>query len=141
MKIIFLDIDGVMNSGLYIDPLDKGSMLVEEHMSILNRIVLHPNVGVVITSAHRLGRSLKDLSEEFREAGFIGNIVGKTPSLGAGRPIEIAVFLESHPSVDSYVILDDMNNMGNLSNKLVCTYPTGLKSEHIEPVLAQLGLC
>lgn len=137
LKIIFLDIDGVMNPGFVHDCLDMGPALRPEHVRVLNRIVAQSGARVVVSSAFRIGRSLKFLKKEFADAGFEGEIVGKTPTLHTGRDMEIWTWLEAN-AADSYVILDDMVSMGTLSRKLVCTYPDGLTEEHIEPILEEL---
>jgi hypothetical protein len=110
----------------------------------LNHIVEHSGALIVISSAFRLGKSLPDLKKEFEEAGFTGRIAGKTPSLWGidpslqGRDSEILAFLENNP-VESYVVIDDMTFMGRVSEKHVCTYPTGLTMEHVQPILNMLS--
>jgi hypothetical protein len=137
MKFAFLDIDGVMNPGIVHNPLDMGTALMPEHVSVLNHIIAHTGALVVISSAFRLGKSLPDIREEFKKAGFTGEIVGKTPSFGS-RDDEILAFLEKNPA-ESYVVIDDMTFMGKVAKRHVCTYPSGLTMEHVQPILSVLG--
>jgi hypothetical protein len=81
--------------------------------------------------------STPDLQEVFRAAGFSGLIIGATP-IGMGRDAEIQSYLFEHPGVTSYVILDDMKEMGDLTSRLVCTYPTGLEPAHVKLALEKL---
>lgn len=138
MKVIFLDINGTMNNG--ITKFETGPALMPEHVAVLNEIVSKSGAGVVISSAFRLSNSMEIMEEEFRQAGFQGEIVGVTPSDEGiyGKDEEIQAFLNSN-SVDEFVILDDLKRMGRLTKKLVCVYPEGLKPEHVAPVLGQLG--
>ena len=138
MKIVFLDIDGVMNPGMCHDPLKMGSALLPEHMTVLNDIVARSGAGVVVSSAFRMCHSVDEMGQEFREAGFSGSIVGKTP-IGARRCDEIQTYLDEHSGIESFVILDDMSDMGDLTGRLVCTDPSGLMPTHAELALQVLG--
>lgn len=137
MKIIFLDVGGVMNPGE-----GPGSSLEQalmpRHVAVLNELVKASNAQVVLSSAYRMCHSIAGLRQVFKTAGFEGKLVGKTP-VKMGRDEEIQTYLDEHPDIESYVVLDDMKDMGKLTPKLVCTYPTGLKLEHVGSALKLLG--
>lgn len=95
MKIIFLDIDGVMNSELFYkdkhqhvrykernDDAPKGSWDIDPRcIDLLNHIVDKTNAKVVISSSWRSSYSINELQELFKYCEFEGEIVGKTPHL------------------------------------------------------------
>ncbi len=93
MNILFLDIDGVLNSKQwhssdsckalgnsvkrYFDPI------CVEH---LNSIISETGARVIISSSWRILRSLQDLQDLFKSIGFAGKIYGKTEVLSTFEP-------------------------------------------------------
>ncbi len=125
MNILFLDIDGVLNSTQwynsdscialgksvkrYFDPVCVGN---------LNRIVAETQCRVIISSSWRLLKELQELQNIFYVVGFKGKIYGKTPMSSSynmenpiPRGLEIQEWLDSHTnkfkSSIKYAILDD----------------------------------
>lgn len=118
MKIIFLDIDGVLNSSDYRQRMgmDYFSQIIDRRkMPILKHIVEETGAEVVLSSTWRkfwnpgenqLDPAGQHIHDIFREYGLW--IHSKTPVLqNAGRNNEIQLWLDQHPYVDGYVILDD----------------------------------
>ena len=92
MKIIFLDIDGVLNSEKwYKERFDKklypnleGYPLCEfDPLAIekLNLLTDKTNAKIVISSTWRMGRTIDELKKLFEEVGIKGEIIGITPDL------------------------------------------------------------
>jgi hypothetical protein len=95
MKIIFLDVDGVLNYQLmwaekrqadrYKElPKDapKGTHdICPDKIGLLNMMIADTGAKVVISSSWRMGRTVEDLRELFEWCGFEGEIIGKTPRL------------------------------------------------------------
>lgn len=118
MKIIFLDIDGVLNSSDYRQRMgmDYFSQIIDRRkMPLLKHIVEETGAEVVLSSTWRkfwnpgenqldpAGQYIHDI---FREYGLW--IHSKTAVLErAGRNEEIQAWLARYPYVDGYVILDD----------------------------------
>lgn len=106
MKVIFLDVDGVLNSAglLYHYGFDY---LDEDMVSLFCRVVKETGAEVVLSSSWRLnGRSRSIVSEAL--AVHDVEIVGTTPRLrGEPRYREISEWLSDHPDVERYAILDD----------------------------------
>lgn len=118
MKIIFLDIDGVLNSSDYRQRMgmDYFSQVIDRRkMPLLKHIVEETGAEVVLSSTWRkfwnpgenqldpAGQYIHDI---FREYGLW--IHSKTDVLErAGRNEEIQAWLARYPYVDGYVILDD----------------------------------
>ena len=137
MKVIFLDIDGVVNSedswrrrgdSLYDDIPD------EEHIKHLNTIVKETGAEIVISSSWRSVFTLLGLKYIMHGQGSIGKIIGKTPKIehDTVRGMEIQKWLDdTNEEIESFVILDDDCDMAHLSDKLVkTTWETGLQEEH-----------
>ena len=118
MKIIFLDIDGVLNSSDYRQRMgmDYFSQIIDRRkMPLLKHMVEETGAEVVLSSTWRKfwnpGETQTDSAGQyffdlFREYGLW--IHSKTPVLErAGRNEEIQAWLERNPYIDGYVILDD----------------------------------
>lgn len=127
MKVLFLDVDGVLNSregflrdkpGTYIYWTDECAKLLA---SILER---HPDVNIVISSTWRI-RHMPDILRFFCDYGMDPNrIIGETPRksrFGEERGHEIQNWLDEHPEVTKFVIVDDDSDMVNLMSHLVQT--------------------
>ena len=99
MKLIFLDIDGVLNHQLFWheksqsdrrkelqkDAPDGAHDIDPEKIGLLNNLIDATGAKVVISSSWRNGRTVKDLIELFDWFGFKGEIIGKTPRLWFGH--------------------------------------------------------
>jgi len=123
-KVIFLDIDGVLlsmrtlrNRHLRImvgEQLDNDAFDVH-CVKNLNLILDHvPEAKIVISSSWRLIRDLTELGNMLSKNGIDpGRLVGKTPDdIGrVPRGKEIQAWLDVHPEVESYIILDDDSDM------------------------------
>ena len=135
MRVIFLDIDGVLNN------TPSGPDFEPELVGRLNRHVELGGAGVVISSSWRLDFELDQLVALMRAAGFAGQVIGATPDLeGLGRGPEIAEWLRENPA-ESFVILDDEADVGALSDHLVRTSPyRGLGPREAGQALGALGV-
>lgn len=102
MKLIFLDIDGVLNYQLYYqekrqcdrhkelpeDAPDGAHDICERRISLLNDLIEDTGAKVVISSSWRNGKSVEELTQLFEYKGFKGEIIGKTPYLWFGISAE-----------------------------------------------------
>jgi len=111
MKIIFLDIDGVLN----VIPEDHdqfGGTFHKNFVENLRAIVEKTGAKIVITSTWRHGgrQTMKDMWQ-YRD--LPGEMFDITPYLGhdVQRGEEIKHWLAIHPDVDGYVIIDDDRDM------------------------------
>lgn len=113
MKIIFLDIDGVMNSELYYKSVNtkkkNWSRFDPKAVEMITRLIEEFNARIVISSLWRFAMK-KELAQELKASGLI-NFLHKdwqTPVLQPGhRGKEIKMWLDKHPDIVQYVILDD----------------------------------
>ena len=76
-KIIFLDIDGVLNSESYFKNKIAG-VIDPECVRRLNRIIKETDADIVISSSWKLSPS--SVYAEFNDVGIEGNIIGMTPN-------------------------------------------------------------
>lgn len=104
MKVLFLDIDGVINKRENYNPAIKNNLYpIDSYCALLvGRIQLQTGCKVVLSSSwrhHPEGR--QNVSERVTE------LLDITPTLDKYRGDEIQAWLDQHPEVDKYAILDD----------------------------------
>ncbi len=165
MKLIFLDIDGVLNNmgwlhtmySLGTDPMKlRRELLDRVSVGVLNDIVKWTGAKVVISSSWRWGRTLNDMRAILADNGFIGEVIGMTPVDGdlvkeilcmygerIQRGHEIRAWLKNHImeglEVEAYVVIDDSGDMAGVEDHLVLlNHDTGLQAEHIPAILKKL---
>lgn len=139
MKLIFLDIDGVVVTRKEVlKPIVQigprcGHELNKESVSLLNQLCDETGAKVIISSTWRQIHQLADIRGHFKNYGATFEIVDKTPKMCMyERGDEIAKFLEN-VKVDSFVIIDDDSDMGHLIDKLVKTsFDTGFTKTHLQ---------
>lgn len=86
MKVIFLDIDGVLNhqyfyterSGMDTMPKYPFSEFCPVAVKNLNQLIEATGAKVVVSSSWRTGRTTEQLQELLNSVGFKGNVIGKT---------------------------------------------------------------
>lgn len=143
-KVIFLDIDGVMNHLGTGGDRRRGlvSWLDPGNVAVLNEIVRSTGAVVVLSSSWRLTMSLTALQEAFAEAGCVARLVGITPDIDQRRRVrEISAWLAQQVEPPArYVIIDDEYEMDALPGKLVKTSRLhGLTARELPEVLARLA--
>ena len=121
MKLIFLDIDGVLNAKAKGEP--SVCEMDGDKIEILNYIVSTSGASVVLSSSWRL-TAFDEVCQRLAEQGI--RVIGKTPALhGNNRAREILSFLDELDGVEALVILDDQAvRWGKLQSHLVRTVPT-----------------
>lgn len=148
MKVLFLDIDGVLNHNHMshhnrptpTEPLPIP--IATECMNHLNRLIAETGAKIVISSSWRLFVRWQDLGPALLQHGLVGEVIGETPDLPnnttwltnwhtrKGSPFafdqlergwEIAEWLAVHPDVTEFVILDDCSDMAELKPWLALT--------------------
>ena len=122
-KVIFLDIDGVIQSPRYCIAMNQSGFLAAFEpaaMSMLRNLIKESGAKIVISSTWRMGdnaQTERELKMFFRVCGFkeIANAFHdewRTDSDGELRGEEIKRWLEKHPECqECYLILDDDSDM------------------------------
>ena len=152
-KIIFLDLDGVLNSRKYILQCenfdDPKQQLDPVAIARLNRITdTVSDVRIVIISTWRLAfihapDAVGKLRESMASYGITGTIVDMTPELvlmGKHRGDEIKMWLatQEQDKIDVFVVLDD-ESVTNMDEYLIKTsFDDGLQDSHVERAIAIL---
>lgn len=110
MRVIFLDVDGVLNSSR-----DRFSteLVSEYHFDFLKELVDATNAKIVLSSSWRIGFNAmrqpeQNLLAKLESRGL--DIYDFTPVMTGTRGDEIREWLATNP-VDSFVILDDEADM------------------------------
>ena len=115
MKIIFLDFDGVLNSAKYLLGHEEYGVVIDPaRMRLLKQIIVATGAKPVLSTSWREHWS-KDLAGCNSTGVLINNIFSeyglqvydKTPELHTKREIEIKSWLDIHPEVKNFVVLDD----------------------------------
>lgn len=113
MRVLFLDIDGVLNStrtsvahGGYPHELTHTEAFDWVAIKLLQRLCDSSGIQVVLSSAWRLTHDHKDVAKAFDLP-----IIDRTPSLLGCRGDEIQHWLDNHVEVTNYAILDDDPDM------------------------------
>lgn len=149
MKILFLDFDGVLNSHqsetfwhnkrdqqkweneMYSSwqgslkeylALEFCPIAVSNLEELMRRV---PELKIVVSSTWRYGETVESLKVMFEPFKLISNaIIDVTPNVcPSPRGNEIQAWLDKHPEIDKFVIVDDDRDMVHLIDKLVHTSP------------------
>ena len=149
-NIIFLDIDGVLNSDKYFDsisnkeyinPVDRLMLDIDtSKVKLLLEIVGRTNAKIVITSSWRRMKLYQYIKERLVSMGL--PVVGETPFIEGRRGEEIRSYLLEN-RVSNYCIIDDevFKDYNTLEDNLVVTdfYEDGLTKEHAKEVVKRLS--
>jgi len=130
MRLIFLDIDGVLDSDLWFKATDYDkkkqplSMFSPKCVQLLNKILRRSEAKIVISSNWRLNHSLEDLRQLFSKLGVLSEIIDVTPDLCTKekhlvRGNEILHWCQAnehrlgcpYTRYKDYIILDDNTDM------------------------------
>ena len=133
MKLLFLDIDGVMTSDAL--NLEKGSdgkiyPFSSSCVAALNEILRSNKVKIILTSSWRTVFDIEKQCQVFKENGVVQFPSGETADLGfENRGDEIKAYLQNR-NVDSFIILDDMEINGFGEHFLKIDPSFGLTAKH-----------
>lgn len=157
MNYLFLDIDGVLNTGRYSDYLvenglcetdEDGYLFDPEAVDWLQYIIERTEAKIVITSTWRLDGDMQAL---WRNRDLAGEVIGVTPTLRREKAIgkmkflyghrgmEVEAWLQDHASEPfKYAIIDDEDDyLPHQAEHLVLTNPmTGITVDVAEKVIA-----
>lgn len=110
MKVIFLDIDGVLNITAGPEPTwKKQTYHIEEELVEMLNMFLVDNLDIMIVVSSSWRDDMDDLKRQLEHQGFEywNNIIGHTMLEGDFRGLQVATYMEEN-SISNYVILDDM---------------------------------
>jgi hypothetical protein len=147
--IIFLDFDGVLNSlhawstTCWRGPSSSSERIDPAMVARVAKLVMALNAKVVVSSAWRIYFDLPYLQSILEQFGFPADaIIDRTLSLPTDDPNsergeEIKEWLDRHPQVKRFVILDDSGDMDPVRAHWVQTmWDDGIQDEHVDRVLS-----
>lgn len=160
-RIIFLDIDGVLNDDQTYRRIQEAKRertgsavvsardlvdvdaIVPEYVERLNRIIGRTSAWCVLSSSWRKARELGEIQRTLESCGFVGQLVDKTPEkfsyVPRHREIKWWLADRSHAKPDAFVILDDDQEAGVGLTEHYVHVPNGLQDEHVERAVRVLG--
>ena len=170
-KIIFLDLDGVLNTANYYDRLQHehlptedifGTLFDPKAVEQLSHIIDSTNAKIVISSswrysgianmramwkARQLPGEIYDITSLHVADDYIQSQMENNPNdfdlydaMILAREMEIALWLEEHPEVTSYVILDDQSTFRQLKEHFVQINPkSGITNKDTERIITILN--
>lgn len=154
MKVIFLDIDGVLNSDKYFDKIEGRDIhgieedIDVETIKLLRKAVEETGAKVVLSSSWRYIKRAEHLKQLLFDYGVL--VHSSTPYLKNERGEEIKKWLKEHPDTEDFVLLDDEvwdSYDEELLKKLVKMSDTngkkqfgdGLQEKDIEEIINRFG--
>ena len=152
MKVIFLDIDGVLNSDEYFDKIRDlniqgiQSEIDVEKIKLLKKAVDETGAKVVLSSSWRYTRNAQHLKELLANFEIYTD---STPFMCGKRGLEIKQWLLDNPGVEDFVILDDeifysydeelIKKLIKISNGNGYNFGEGLLPKDIDKIIKRLG--
>lgn len=146
-RIIFLDIDGVLNSAQFLAGSTSGEGVVivngafdatahidPQRVARLNRLIEATDAEVVLSSSWRKLFGLERTQSSLKARGFAHQITDVTARLaGEARRVEIESYLAALDTRPQFVILDDdAGEIGTGFGRNFVHVPDGLEDEHVE---------
>ncbi|MBK8257557.1 MAG: hypothetical protein IPK82_33425 [Polyangiaceae bacterium] len=145
-RLIFLDIDGVLNSAQFIaentngegviivdGAFDATSHIDPLRVERLNRLIAATHAEVVLSSSWRRLFGVEKTQFSLKAKGFAYEIADSTVRMpGHPRQAEIESYLSSFTVRPPFVILDDATEAGIGFGKNFIHIHDGLEEEHIE---------
>ncbi|HVJ21496.1 MAG TPA: HAD domain-containing protein [Polyangiaceae bacterium] len=144
--VIFLDIDGVLNSAAFIlqqtngegvtvvdDSFDATAHIDPSRVERLNRLIADTGASVVLSSSWRLLFGREKTQSSLRQRGFAHELADETPRIfGSDRHVEIKAYLSTLTPPVSFVVLDDDEMAGVDLVPHFIHVRDGLEDEHVE---------
>ena len=152
MKVIFLDVDGVLNCGESRSRCGCFIGIDDSRVKLLKQIVDRTGAKIVLVSTWKFGWEPIYKNQNDSGARYLDrkmkkqklSILDKTYDRGWNRGWGINQYLEQHPGIEEWIILDDEDfeyEEEGVLHRLIQTsfYNDGLTQEHVEKAVAALG--
>lgn len=112
MKVILLDIDGVLN--VISQGHDEFGSIFHKHFEDNLRTIIDATGAKIVLSASMRANGLPEIQEMWKKRNLPGEVIDVTPYISMDtvpRGEEIKEWLDLHPEVTNYVIIDDDPDM------------------------------
>ena len=135
MKVVFLDIDGVLNCETTPNPRNFPYYIDSGLIPLLHKLIATTGAEVVLTSTWRY-----DPAGVFSARNQGIPFIDTTPDLsGEARSREIIAWLEAHPEVERYIVIDDEDDELDALPLFQPLRSTGITDELVEAAAAFLN--
>lgn len=119
MNVLFLDLDGVLNTKYKISKEDGEPTFEREPVNLLNGLNDYVPYKIVITSTWRMRHGVERLNQLMQARGLEPEVIDviRVPKFDPvtfiaedvrSRPDDIRAWLDEHPEAERYVVLDDV---------------------------------
>ncbi|HKM20914.1 MAG TPA: HAD domain-containing protein [Lachnospiraceae bacterium] len=161
-RIIFLDIDGVLNSNFWNEShqreISDGSLIDAEKVRLLGEIIRRTSADIVLHSGWRFWFN-QDLEPNRKEAERLVELlenegltisdvtpdltteeIRRTRKFSLVKASEIFEWLKQHPEVEQWVVLDDLDlhNIELAKHQIKTNQVVGLTKEDVELAVTML---
>lgn len=114
MKIIFLDIDGVLN--VYCESRDEFGCTFHKHFEDNLRFIIEKTDAKIVVSSTWRMEGLDVMQQMWKKRGLAGEVIDVTPNLIdvtriRGYEIDLWLKMNKHLNVSNYCIIDDDDDM------------------------------
>jgi hypothetical protein len=149
MKILFLDIDGVLNSKVFYEANSQEirgesslfwrsvAELDPEACALVNQLCEEEDLKIVISSTWRKLHKVHEIEAMFHKRGLFAEVIGITPDLrGNWRGKEVDLFIKEHPElqIEKYVIVDDNSDFDAGKPFVRTEWSIGIQPENIDQI-------
>lgn len=146
MKVIFVDVDGVLNSDDFIDSV-KGKQDIDiKTVLLLKRVIEETGAKIVMDTSFRYTKLFLKVQEMLLQNGIMFD---KTPFIDNERGKEIKQYLSERKDIEDYILLDDVifpDFDDELLNHLIKMDDTdsrgigkGLQEKDVEEIIRRFG--
>ena len=152
MNVIFLDIDGVLNSDEYFDKTKNLNIegikrdIDVEKIELLKKAIDETGANVVLSSSWRYTKKAQDLKALLAHYEIYTDV---TPFIQNNRGVEIKQWLSNNENVEDFIIVDDeifssydeelLGKLVKISNENGHGYGEGLLPKDIDEIINRLG--
>ena len=162
VRVIFLDIDGVLNSNFWNEnhqtEISDGTLIDIEKIRLLSTLVKNTNANIILHSGwkfwfdsalHPLRKEAEHLKKLFGQEGLmIADItpdhsteeIKKSKKFSLVKASEILAWLDEHKEVDKWIVIDDLDlHNSEIEAHQIKTDPhTGLTSDDVRKAESML---
>ena len=146
MKVIFVDVDGVLNSDDFIDSV-KGKQDIDiKTVLLLKRAIEETGAKIVMDTSFRYTKSFLKVQEILLQNGIMFD---KTPFIDNERGKEIKQYLSKHKDIEDYILLDDvvfpdfddelLNHLIKMDDTNTRGIGKGLQEKDVEEIIRRFG--
>lgn len=139
MKVIFLDIDGVMVTEKSVRGYHDTQRFLPSCVEKLDELVRRTDAKIVTSNPTKTGDNLLVIQKVFKKNGMknIHALIGTTKIVPENHDkyIEITNWLKENEKVDKFVVIDDVEISELVNNQILVDYTNGLANVNTNEVL------